>query len=54
MWSSTKENEAFEWDNHAKYYGKERNTKDVRYYAREAGFDILDEEVETEDGFLLR
>jgi lysosomal acid lipase/cholesteryl ester hydrolase len=45
--------DAFEWDDHAKYQ-KERNTDNVRYYAQEAGFDIVDEEVETEDGFLLR
>lgn len=49
-----KEPEVFEWDGHAKYHGKERNTKNVRYYAQEAGFDIVDEVVETEDGFLLR
>jgi len=48
-----KEREVFEWDDPAKYW-KERNTHDVRYYAWESGFDIVDEEVETEDGFLLR
>jgi lysosomal acid lipase/cholesteryl ester hydrolase len=48
-----KKREAFEWDDHAKYR-KEKNTHDVRYYAQEAGFDIVNEEVETEDGFLLR
>jgi len=48
-----REREVFEWDNHAKYR-KEKNTHDVTYYAREAGFDIVNEEVETEDGFLLR
>ncbi|KIM84051.1 hypothetical protein PILCRDRAFT_6891 [Piloderma croceum F 1598] len=48
-----KEREVFEWDNHARYR-KEKNTCDVTYYAREAGFDIVNEEVETEDGFLLR
>lgn len=47
------ERKVFEWDDHAKYR-KERNTRDVQYYAREAGFDIVDEEVETEDGFVLR
>jgi hypothetical protein len=50
---SRTEREVFEWDDHAKYRN-ERNTCDVRYYAREAGCDIVDEEVETEDGFLLR
>jgi hypothetical protein len=48
-----KKREVFEWDDHAKYR-KERNTHDVKYYAREAGFNIVDEDVETEDGFLLR
>lgn len=48
-----KDKEVFEWDNHEKYKN-EKNTQDVRYYAREVGFDIVDEEVETEDGFLLR
>jgi lysosomal acid lipase/cholesteryl ester hydrolase len=47
------EREVFEWDNPAKYRS-EKNTHDVTYYAREAGFDIVNEEVETEDGFLLR
>lgn len=45
--------ETFEWDDHKKYRN-EKNTKDVRYYARQAGFDIVDEEVKTDDGFLLR
>ncbi|TDL29009.1 alpha/beta-hydrolase [Rickenella mellea] len=33
---------------------KEKCSEDVRYYAQQAGFDIADEEVETEDGFYLR
>jgi hypothetical protein len=48
-----KEREAFEWDNHVKYR-KEKNTHDVKYYALEAGFDIVDEEAGTNDEFLLR
>ena len=45
---------SFPWDNPR--YLKERCTKDVRYYAQQAGegYDILDEEVETGDGFHLR
>jgi pimeloyl-ACP methyl ester carboxylesterase len=45
--------DTFAWDDPKKYQ-KERYTDDVRYYAREAGFDIIDETVETGDGFLLR
>lgn len=48
-----KKRQAFEWDDHKKYRN-EKNTKDVKYYAHQAGFDIVDEEVETDDGFLLR
>lgn len=45
---------SFPWDNPK--YMSEKCVKDVRYYAREAGegYDIIDEEVETEDGFYLR
>lgn len=44
----------FPWDK-PKYY-KEKCVKDVGYYARQAGegYEIVDEEVETEDGFYLR
>ena len=48
-----RQRETFDWDDHKKYRN-EKNTKDVKYYARQAGFDIVDEEVETDDGFLLR
>ena len=46
---------SFPWDDPARWR-KEKCTKDVRYYARSAGegYDIVDEEVETEDGFYLR
>ncbi|EJD00800.1 alpha/beta-hydrolase [Fomitiporia mediterranea MF3/22] len=42
------------WDNPK--YLEEECTNDMRYYAKNAGegYDIVDEEVETEDGFLLR
>lgn len=53
IYRARKEPKVFEWSDHAKYHGKERNTKEVRYYAQEARFDTVDEEVET-DGFLLR
>ncbi|KAL5508596.1 hypothetical protein ACEPAH_6215 [Sanghuangporus vaninii] len=45
---------SFPWD--SPRYLKEKCTKDVRYYAQHAGegYDIVDEEVETEDGFHLR
>ncbi|EJD00804.1 alpha/beta-hydrolase [Fomitiporia mediterranea MF3/22] len=44
----------FPWDDPK--YLKEKCTKDVHYYAQNAGegYDIIDEEVETEDGFHLR
>lgn len=43
----------FPWDDPNRL-AREKCVKDVRYYARAAGFDIVDEEVETEDGFYLR
>lgn len=43
----------FEWDQQDKWIG-EKSTRDVQYYARQAGFDVVDEEVETNDGFLLK
>lgn len=43
----------YEWDDQNKFRTK-KFPKDVHYYAKEAGFDIIDEEIETEDGFLLR
>jgi len=43
----------FPWDN-PDYYKKEKVVKDVQSYARAVGFDILDEQVETADGYYLR
>lgn len=45
----------FPWDD-PKRLKKEKCTKDVSYYARNAGegYDILNEEVETDDGYYLR
>ena len=45
--------ELHEWDD-PKRWKKEKLVKDVGYYARSCGFDIVDETVETEDGFYLR
>lgn len=52
FWGGTPR-QVFEWDQKDKWSGEE-STRDVQYYARQAGFDIVDEEVETEDGFLLK
>lgn len=41
------------WDNREKWK-KERLVKDPQYYARNCGFDIIDETAETEDGYYLR
>lgn len=45
----------FPWDD-PKRLKNEKCVKDVRYYAQDAGegYDILDEEVETDDGYYLR
>lgn len=43
----------YAWDNTDKMK-REKVVKDVQHYARDCGFDIIDEEVETADGFLLR
>ncbi|CAO1613999.1 unnamed protein product [Jaminaea pallidilutea] len=42
-----------EWDDPDRW-GKEGLVKDVRYYARSCGFDIVNETVETADGYFLR
>ncbi|KAG8889078.1 Mannose-6-phosphate isomerase [Tulasnella sp. 332] len=51
-WINPKKRPAYEWDVPRKT--KERYTKDLGYYAREVGLDIIDEVAETDDGFLLR
>jgi hypothetical protein len=43
----------YAWDN-VERLKDELVVKDVQYYARHCGYDIVDEEVETADGFLLR
>ncbi|SHO75825.1 Similar to S.cerevisiae protein YEH2 (Steryl ester hydrolase) [Malassezia sympodialis ATCC 42132] len=41
------------WDNPHRWC-KEKLTKDPKYYARNCGFDIVEEQVETKDGYFLR
>ncbi|WFD42755.1 hypothetical protein MPSI1_001405 [Malassezia psittaci] len=41
------------WDNHDRWHD-EQLVKSPQYYARKCGFDIIDEQVQTEDGYLLR
>ncbi|GAA5865977.1 hypothetical protein JCM3774_005546 [Rhodotorula dairenensis] len=45
-----------EWDtDEARAYRKtERVVKDIRYYARRCGFDVIEQTVETKDGYLLK
>lgn len=42
-----------EWDDPQKWKNEDL-VKDVRYYAAKAGFEIVNETVETEDGYYLR
>lgn len=42
-----------EWDD-PKRWSKEHLVKDVRYYAKSCGFEIINETVETQDGYYLR
>jgi len=42
-----------EWDD-APRWKREKLVKDVRYYASTCGFEIVNEQTETEDGFFLR
>ncbi|KAE8223226.1 hypothetical protein CF319_g3721 [Tilletia indica] len=42
-----------DWDD-APRWKKEKLVKDVRYYAGSCGFEIVNEQVETQDGFYLR
>jgi lysosomal acid lipase/cholesteryl ester hydrolase len=48
----TKKTAAFPWDTYD--FKNEKVTKEVAYYARQVGFDIVDETAETEDGFYLK
>ena len=42
-----------EWDDQ-KTYENERVVKDIRYYANSCGFDVVEQTVETKDGYLLK
>jgi pimeloyl-ACP methyl ester carboxylesterase len=53
FFSRTQPVEERSWDNPAEWK-KERLVKDVRYYAETAGFKIVNETAETEDGYYLR
>lgn len=44
----------YAWDENAEHWKQEKVVKDAAYYARQCGFDIKDEEVETQDGYYLR
>ncbi|KDQ65123.1 hypothetical protein JAAARDRAFT_168018 [Jaapia argillacea MUCL 33604] len=50
-WWNHKE-ESYTWD-HERHKGEEI-VKDVQYYARQVGFEIVDEQAETDDGYFLR
>lgn len=45
-----------EWedDENRRKYENEKVVKDIRYYARNCGFDVEEQEVETKDGYLLK
>ena len=43
----------YTWDR-PEHRDKESVVNDIGYYARQVGLDIVDEEVETADGYLLR
>ena len=44
----------YAWDENAAHWEKEHVVKDISYYARQCGYDIKDETVETQDGYFLR
>lgn len=52
-WIRREQPKVYSWDQ-PEHRKKERVVNDVGYYARQVGFDIVDEEVETADGYLLR
>ena len=53
FWRSRRRREAYEWDDSARWRG-EKLVKDVKYYARSCGYEIIDQTVRTADGYLLR
>jgi lysosomal acid lipase/cholesteryl ester hydrolase len=44
----------YAWDENTRHIREEKVVKDVGYYARQCGYDIRDEDVETQDGYFLR
>lgn len=42
------------WNDNSDHWKKEKVVKDPGYYARHCGYDLVDEEVETQDGYFLR
>jgi hypothetical protein len=44
----------YSWEDNAKHWKQEKVVKDIAYYAQHCGYDIKDEEVETQDGYFLR
>ena len=52
-WFRRGQPKVYSWER-PEYRKKERVVNDVSYYARQVGFDIVEEEVETADGYLLR
>jgi hypothetical protein len=44
----------YAWDENSRHMHEEKVVKDVSYYARQCGYDIRDEDVETQDGYFLR
>lgn len=52
-WIKRERPQVYSWDQ-SEHRKKERVVNDVGYYARQVGFDVVDEEVETADGYLLR
>jgi len=52
-WIRREQPNVYIWDR-PEHHKKERIVNDVGYYARQVGLDIVDEDVETADGYLLR
>jgi hypothetical protein len=52
-WIRREQPAVYSWDR-PEYRKQERVVNDVGYYAHQVGFDIVDEEVQTADGYLLR
>ena len=52
-WIRREQPKVYSWER-PEYRKKEHVVNDVSYYARQVGFNIVEEEVETADGYLLR